>query len=50
MRTARTFLRIGLFAGKHNFVTVATIFAKMAQHLMPWYEAFFYEVAKPDSR
>jgi glycosyltransferase involved in cell wall biosynthesis len=47
VRTARTLLRIGLFAGKHNLVTAETIFAKMAQHLMQWHGALVNEVAKP---
>jgi glycosyltransferase involved in cell wall biosynthesis len=45
--TARTLLRIGLFAGKHNLVTLEMIFAKMAQHLMQWHGALVNEVAKP---
>jgi glycosyltransferase involved in cell wall biosynthesis len=47
VRTARTLLRIGVFAGKHNLVTVETIFAKMAQHLMQWHGALVNEVAMP---
>ena len=47
VRAARTLLRIGLFAGEHNLVTVETIFAKMAQHLMQWHGALVNEVPKP---
>jgi glycosyltransferase involved in cell wall biosynthesis len=47
VRTARILLRIGLFAGQHNLVTIETILAKMAQHLMQWHGASVYEVAKP---
>jgi glycosyltransferase involved in cell wall biosynthesis len=47
VRTARTLLRIGLFAGKHDLVTAETIFAKMAQHLMQWHGALVNEVAQP---
>ena len=47
VRTARILLRTGVFAGKHNLVTVETIFAKMAQHLMQWHGALVDEVAQP---
>jgi glycosyltransferase involved in cell wall biosynthesis len=45
-RTARRLLRIGLFAGKFNFVNVETVFAKMAQHLMQWHGAPSDEAGK----
>jgi glycosyltransferase involved in cell wall biosynthesis len=39
VRTARTLLRIGIFAGEHNFERVETTLGKMAQHLMQWHGA-----------
>jgi glycosyltransferase involved in cell wall biosynthesis len=48
VRTARILLQIGLFAGKHNLITVEKVLAKMAQHLMQWHGALANEVTQPN--
>jgi glycosyltransferase involved in cell wall biosynthesis len=39
VKISRAMLRIGMFAGKHNYERVETALGKMAQHLMQWHGA-----------